>query len=199
MDDRSSQLQFWIEALQAGNLSAREQLFTRAYERLRKLAGKMLHDFQRVRRWEETDDICNEASIKLWKALQEISPRSVREFLGLAAVQIRRVLIDLARHYDGPQGPGRRHHTPDPGKGSTLEPLDKSEDQQQLARWTALHEAVEQLPAEEREVFGLHWYQGLTHLEAAEILEVSVDTIKRRWQAARWKLYEALGGDVPAA
>ena len=41
-------------------------------------------------------------------------------------------------------------------------------------------------PAEEREVFGLLWYDGLTQEEAAAVLETSVRTIKRRWQSARF-------------
>ena len=34
----------------------------------------------------------------------EVPPPNVRDFFGLAVVQIRRLLIDLARHYFGPRG-----------------------------------------------------------------------------------------------
>ena len=37
-----------------------------------------------------------------------------------------------------------------------------------------------ELPGEEREVFGLVRIQGLTHVEAAEVLGVSVKTVQRR-------------------
>jgi RNA polymerase sigma factor (sigma-70 family) len=68
-----------------------------------------------------------------------------------------------------------------------------------LAAWTEFHEQVERLPEEEREVFSLLWYKGLSQAEAAEVLGVSDRTIKRRWQSARLHLHEALGGQLPEA
>ena len=41
-------------------------------------------------------------------------------------------------------------------------------------------EAIEELPEDEREVFGLVRIQGLTQVEAAEILGVSAKTVQRR-------------------
>ncbi len=66
-----------------------------------------------------------------------------------------------------------------------------------LAEWTGFHAQVEALPEEEREVFDLLFYQGLPQAEAAAVLGVSERTIKRRWQAARLALHEALGGRLP--
>ena len=43
----------------------------------------------------------------------------------------------------------------------------------------------------------LLYYQGLTQAEAAEVLGVSERTVKRRWQAARLALHDALGGEIP--
>jgi RNA polymerase sigma-70 factor (ECF subfamily) len=55
------------------------------------------------------------------------------------------------------------------------------------------------LPEEEREVFELIWYQGLTHADAAGLLGVSTKTVQRGWQAACVKRHEALGGELPGA
>ena len=66
-----------------------------------------------------------------------------------------------------------------------------------LAEWTGFHAQVEALPEEEREVFDLLFYQGVPQAEAAAVLGVSERTIKRRWQAARLALHEALGGRLP--
>ena len=52
-------------------------------------------------------------------------------------------------------------------------------------------------PRKNANVFSLLWYQGLTQAEAAEALETSERTIKRRWQSARLKLYDALHGELP--
>jgi RNA polymerase sigma factor (sigma-70 family) len=53
------------------------------------------------------------------------------------------------------------------------------------------------LPTENREVFDLLWYQELSQAEAAALLRVSEQTIKRRWQSARRDLHQALGGALP--
>lgn len=197
MDDRTSDLQWWIDRLKAGDLAARDKLLECAQERLRKLARKMFRGYPGVERWEELEDVTQQATLKLWHALQEIAPGSVREFAGLAALQIRRVLIDLARHHFGPEGPGRKHASPAPGTDPPADRADSTNDVKRLAAWTAFHEQMDLLPAPEREVFELHWYQGMTHGDAAEVLGVSVDTIKRRWQSARLLLYQALDGELP--
>jgi len=40
-----------------------------------------------------------------------VAPESSRQFWNLAALQVRRELIDLAHHHLGPQGHGARHHS----------------------------------------------------------------------------------------
>src|SRR5438445_7859908 len=106
--DRASrqieQLQVWIDRLQAGDPTARDQLLGHACERLRRLTRKMLKDFSRVKRWELTDDVLQNALLRLWTALGKVIPRDARDFYALAALQIRRELIDLARRYYGPKG-----------------------------------------------------------------------------------------------
>src|SRR5438270_546516 len=53
-------------------------------------------------------------------------------------------------------------------------------------------EAIDKLPENEREVFGLVRLQGLTHVEAAEVLDVSVKSVQRRLNRARLLLAEEL-------
>ena len=68
---------------------------------------------------------------------------------------------------------------------------------QHLAVWEEFHERAAALPDEEGAVFDLIWYNGLSQAEAAEVLNVSLSTVKRRWQAARLRLIEAFGGTSP--
>jgi RNA polymerase sigma-70 factor (ECF subfamily) len=56
---------------------------------------------------------------------------------------------------------------------------------------------VEALPEPERAAFDLLWYQGLTQEEAAQVLGVSISTVKRRWLDARLSLQQALCRIVP--
>jgi RNA polymerase sigma-70 factor (ECF subfamily) len=199
------QIQVCLDRLQAGDVTARDELVKCACERLERLTRKMLRDYPGVRRYEETSDVRQNASVRLWRSLQKVSPPSVRDFFRLAALHIRRELIDLARHHFGPESSGAHHATPAPAKDlgheSTALPAyekpDSTEEPEHLATWEEFHRQADALPDEEREVFDLLWYQGLPQAEAAMVLGVSQRTVKRRWQAARLQLHEALKGELP--
>lgn len=200
---QSVQVQGWLDRLQAGDESARKELLNCACERLTRLTRKMLRGYPRLKRWEQTDDVLQNAAVRLYRALEQVRPASPADFFRLAALNIRRELLDLAKHYYGPQGRGRKHASlgQDAGAESEsptgLNPPVLGDEPHRLAAWTEFHRQIDQLPAEEREVFDLLWYQGLPQAEAASLLNVSERTIKRRWQSARLRLHEALRGEMP--
>ena len=66
-----------------------------------------------------------------------------------------------------------------------------------LDRWTALHEAAERLPVEEREVFGLTFYHGWTQQQIGELFGVDERTVRRRLRRAVEELTAELGGELP--
>src|SRR5262245_16318293 len=71
----------------------------------------MLKSFPSVARWGETGDVAQNALIRLHSALAKGFIESTRHYWNLAALEIRRELMDLARHYLGPEGQGAKHHT----------------------------------------------------------------------------------------
>jgi RNA polymerase sigma-70 factor (ECF subfamily) len=177
---------------------AREQLAAAAGDRLRKLASRMLSDFERVRWYEQTDDVLQSALLRLHRALETARPPTSADFFRFAAAQIRRELIDMARHYHGPLGAGR-HERPMPAATESGSPPslagESTGSPDRLAAWTELHEIVNGLPRDQRDLFDLLWYQELTQPEAAELLGVPVRTLKRQWQAVRRALADRLGDD----
>jgi RNA polymerase sigma factor (sigma-70 family) len=196
----TSHLRDCLDRLRQGDQAATGPLIEAVCERLRSLAHVMLRDYPRVKRWEETADVVQNALIRLLRALQTVVPPSPRDFYRLATLQVRRELLDLARHYYGPEGAGAHHHTqrPDAAESpSAHAPADVSLEPGRLALWSEFHQQAEALPEEEREVFDLIWYQGFGHTEAAELLQVHPRTVKRRWQSACLKLHDALHGDLP--
>lgn len=206
MPDPSSQtvqIQACLDRLRAGDEAARAELLNLACERLRNLARSMLKGYPNVHRWEQTDDVLQNAVIRLHRTLGQMPVETSRDFFRLAALNIRRELLDLAKHYYGPLGQGKHHLTnaDDPSASGDAagrgDPADLSHEPGRLAVWGEFHKQIEALPDEEREVFDLLWYQGLSQAEAAEILNVSERTIKRRWQAARLQLHDALKGEIP--
>ncbi len=143
--DQTTHLQHCLDRLHAGDAAARDELLKRACTRLTHLTRKMLKDHPSVHRWEETADVLQNALLRLCRALQDDAPTSVRGFFRLSATVIRRELIDLARHYCGPEGMAAHHAThPDPGRADddrrpALEHADTTHEPSQLAMWTEFH------------------------------------------------------------
>jgi RNA polymerase sigma factor (sigma-70 family) len=201
--DTTTVIQGWIDRLREGDEAARAALLDCAAQRLSRLARKMLKGYPGVRRWEESDDVLQNALVRLDRALKAVAPPTARDFFRLAATQVRRELIDLARRYSGPEGLGAHHSShagsdiPGGTAAGATELQDTTFEPARLAAWTEFHRRIESLDDEEREVFDLLWYQGLTQAEAAVVLGVTERTVNRRWIAARLRLNEALGGQLP--
>lgn len=185
-EDRTREIQQLLDRVRDGDGTARSELLARAYERLRLLARKMFHqDFPRLGNLHETDSILHEALLRLSRALRDVPPPSVHDFLTFSAAQIRRVLLDMAR------AQGRRDRkflTLSDGPDSVAQPGGAGLDPSHLAQWGEFHERVRELPDEEREVVDLYWYQGLTQAETARLLGVHEKAVSRRWLSARLKL-----------
>jgi len=190
-EDRTRRLQQLLDRMRNGDEAARTEILALTYERLRLLARKMFHqDFPRLGNLHATDSILHEAVLRLFRALQEVSLPSVHDFLTFSAAQIRRVLLDMARHQS------YRDRKTQEASGSILaehrDPADKSSDPAYLAQWSEFHEKVRELPEEERVVVDLYWYQGLTQAETARVLGVHEKAVSRRWISARLKLSDWL-------
>jgi RNA polymerase sigma-70 factor (ECF subfamily) len=202
---RTVLIQGWIDRLRAGDETARAELLRCSCDRLAELTRKMLRRYERIRRWEQTDDVVQNVSMRLYRTLEAVTPESARDFYRLASLNIRRELLDLAKHYYGPRGMGTMHaSTPEattsddgPVGGPGAEPVDWTHDPSRIEAWAELHRQVAALPEEQREVFDLIWYQGLPRPEAAEVLGISERTLMRRWQEARLAIYDALDGQLP--
>lgn len=201
-----------LDRLQTDDKNAIDELIRCSCDRLERLTRKMLRGWQRVHRWEETCDVLQNALLRLCHSLQTAKPARAIDFFRLAALNIRRELHDLARHYYGPCGEGANHATQvlrrpeEEGSdfASAQDYADEDEDPANLAAWAEFHEQVDRLPDEEREMFDLLWYQELSQGEAATLLGISERTVKRRWVAARLKLSQVFGNtltdqEVPAA
>jgi RNA polymerase sigma-70 factor (ECF subfamily) len=175
---------------QGGDAAALDELIRRAGARLERLARRMLRRFPGVRSQEQSGDVLQNALLRLGRSLREVRPASTADFFRLAAEHIRRELLDLARYHRrrlsfNQQLPPQAPEPPAP---------DAAED---LDRWQALHEAVERLPAELGEVFGLAFYHDWTQSEIAQLLGVSPRQVRRLWRDACRRLHELLGEQLP--
>jgi RNA polymerase sigma-70 factor (ECF subfamily) len=110
----------------------------------------------------------------------------------LAATQIRRELIDLARKFSGAMGVGKNHES----DFSEAVPRHQSVDlkPENLEAWAKFHETIGKLNDDQKQIVELLWYEGMSQPQAAKVTGVSLATVKRRWQASRLFLSEQLGG-----
>src|SRR5688500_16433430 len=98
LGSHSAHIQKWLEQLRPGDPAAcrqaRDELIRHACARLEELTRRMLRHYPRLRRWEQTADVLQNALLRLHRSLETVRPGSAGQFYGLAATHIRRELID---------------------------------------------------------------------------------------------------------
>ena len=132
----------------------------------------------------QAEELLSSVVERLIKAMQKTRPSGVRQFFALANQHMRWELNDLARRLD--------KGTPDLELLDSLAvaPESSGSELSQCAR--SILEAIENLPKDESEVFSLIRIQGMTQVEAAEIMCVSTKTIQRRLNRSLLLLTQSL-------
>jgi RNA polymerase sigma factor (sigma-70 family) len=132
----------------------------------------------------QPDELLGAVVERLLKALRAARPQNVREFFALANQHMRWELNDLARRLDNQPAVGEL------SEGIALSP--PSSVSRLTPNGQRMLQAIEELPEDEREVFDLVRIQGMTQVEAAEVLGVSIKTVQRRLNRALLILSETL-------
>ena len=140
-----------LERLRAGDGSARERLIRWPRARFVALARAMLRRLPRSGAGRRPTTCSRPPSCGCTGASARSRPEGVRHFDNLAAAQIRRELIDLARSYYGPRGsaPSTTPTASTPA-ARLAQVADRAGKPESLESWAAFHEAVDRLPDEER-------------------------------------------------
>ena len=198
-DPDDSELADCLARLAAGDLAVRDRIIELCAGRLRSLAHRMLRRFPNVRRWDDTDDVFQDAALRLHRALGQFDSAAPRSVMALAATQLHRALIDLARKHAGPASYAANHGTNVVRQGRNPDDAPRHVDRaadaaESLDRWEEFHAAVERLPDESREVFHLVWYLGADQKTIAALVGCSERTVKTRWREAREAIRTALDG-----
>jgi RNA polymerase sigma-70 factor (ECF subfamily) len=120
----------------------------------------------------QADELLGAVAERLLKAMREARPQNVRQFFALANQHMRWELNDLARRLD------EQPSVVELREGSVSAPSSSGSGLTPNGR--RMLEAIDTLPEEEREAFGLVRVQGMTQTEAAQLLGVSAATVKRR-------------------
>lgn len=167
-----------------GDQEALNQLIPLVYNELRRMARRYMRG-EREDHTLQSSALVNEAYLRLADH-QNIDWQDRVHFFAVAAVAMRRVLVDHARARNGLKR----------GGGALKVALDDAVDVagEQAAHLIALDDALRALATfDERKarVVELRYFGGLTAEEAAEVLGVSLATVERDWSTARaWLLRE---------
>jgi len=175
-----------------GSAGALNRLVNLVYPKMKRIAHQYL-EHRRAGESLESGALANEAYLKLVRA-GGIRCQNRAHFLALCSQVMRRILVDHAR---------RRRYLKR-GGGSVYVALDDAllTAQARGIEILALDEALEALARFDRRkgrVVELRYFGGLNIEETAEILRVSVDTVKRDWRMARAWLFAELSGKQDAA
>jgi RNA polymerase sigma factor (TIGR02999 family) len=174
-----------LSAIEQGDPAAAEQLLPLVYDELRKLAAQKLADEQPGQTLQATA-LVHEAYLRLVAAPGRESGENEKNwdhrghFFAAAAMAMRRILIERARHKQRLiHGGGRRREELHPDLVAAPEP-----DEELLSLDTALVKLAQHDPLKARLV-ELRYFAGLSGDQAAEILGISASAADRHWVYAR--------------
>ena len=171
-----------------GNDSAREALLPLVYDDLRRIARSYLRR-ERPGHTLQPTALVHEAYLRLIDQ-RRVTWQNRAQFVGLAAVMMRRVLVNHARDRSAAKRGGQAERVP----------LTVAADVVAVpqADVLAVHEALDRLQvldARKSRVVELKFFGGLTTGEISEVMEISPATIEREWSFARAWLYDAISAD----
>jgi RNA polymerase sigma-70 factor (ECF subfamily) len=202
MSDRARETEL-IEAFKSGNSFAFDQLVELYRQRAYSLA------YRWVENREDALDICQEAFLRMFKALRNWRPRS-SIFTWLYRVIIN-LSIDLKRKRNRERSVRLASEADDPPHGIVpVAPFEqtpwRAADLKELAG--GIREAAMQLPKRQQKAFVLRFYEGLQLREIAEVMECSVGAAKatlfhavrkmRKMLATEWEKRERRSHELQA-
>ena len=174
-----------LSEIKSGRQEVLNELLPLVYDELRRLADSYLRR-ERANHTLQPTALVHEAYIRL-VGQKPIDWQNRAHFFGVSARLMREILIDYAR---------AKNRQKRGGDFQTKIALDEAvsfrngRDLDVLALDEALTR-LEHLDAEQSRIVELRFFGGLTLEETAEVLNVSLSTVKREWQSAKlWLLRE---------
>jgi RNA polymerase sigma factor (TIGR02999 family) len=174
-----------LAELEGGNRSVVDQLLPHVYAELRTLAQRQLRS-ERPDHTLNTTALVHEAYLRLVRQ-ERVDWKGRAHFFGIAALAMRRILVNYAE----------KRRAEKRGGGAPLATFVEGDDPREANAedLLAVNQALEALAARserQAKIVELWFFGGLTQEEIAEVLGISVPTIRRDWRVARAFLSRAL-------
>jgi RNA polymerase sigma factor (TIGR02999 family) len=172
--------------LNAPKDSRDDEMFAELYAELRRMArGKMAAEKPGATL--NATGLVHEAWLRLEKSAPE-EWRDRKQFYGAASEAMRRILVDAARRRLAAKRGGNQEDLPLEDHLGVPAPMPDE-------RLIGIHEVLDQLEAQDEfkaRIVKLRFFGGMTHVEIAALLDVSVPTVERHWSEAKMWLYDAM-------
>ena len=164
-----------------GQLDVAEAVLRAVLPRLHQIAARELRRERFIAPLSPTE-LINEVWIRsLSKGGWQVTSR--QHFYAIAALAMRRVLIDFARNRLAQRrGEGRAH---EPLDESVLARYADSTDLEGMVRIGSLMDQLEKSDIEAARVVDMHYFAGFTFEEIAEITGLSFRQVRHRWEKGR--------------
>lgn len=189
----SGEVTRWLARLRSGDGEALDRLVPMLYDELRALARRLLAGERQGHTLTPTA-LVHEAYLRLSKE-RRIGVDDRGEFFAVAAVAMRRILVESARRK-------RRLKRGGDAERVELEAIDAMVADAEVEELLAIDAALDRLGASSpraRQVVELRIFVGLTVEEAAGVLAVNEKTVRRDWLTARAWLRRELRNDSATA
>ena len=174
-----------LRAWRQGDGAALDRLTPLVYGELRRRARRYLRG-ERVDHTLRPTALVHEVYLRLIN-VDGVDWQDRTHFFAVAALQMRRILVDHARARQADKREGTRQRIELAEADGQAPPLNVD--------LVALNEALlllEQKHPRAAKVVELRYFGGMTEKEGAEALEISVTTLKREWAFARAWLFKQL-------
>ena len=182
MDTNSGEVTLLLQQWKGGDRAAESRLFELLHPDLHKIAARVFRQ-ERAGHTLQPTALINEAFLRLAGA-NKVEWHDRGHFLALAARVMRRYLIDHAR--------GRPDVNLMPMDGIPEQILGKRSQIELATAIDILLDDLERESHQRRAVVELKFFLGLTDVEGAEALNLTLHTFQREWHRARKWLFERL-------
>lgn len=171
-----------------GDKAALDRLMPLVYDELRRIAHRYVQH-EREGHTLQTSALVNEAYLR-FAGQRSVDWQNRAHFFAVTAQVMRHILIDHARRRRYIKHGGEAQRVPiHDAQGMSL---------QRASELIALEEALAELAKLDRrksQVVELRYFGGLSLEETAEVLKISLMTVRRDWRAARAWLYRRIKND----
>ncbi len=183
--------QYLLKSIAMGEASALGKLYDRYGRLVFSLAYQIVYD-EAV-----AEDITQEVFLQVWNKASSYQIELGKVSTWLTSVARHRAIDSLRRSRVRPESHKVIWDDSDDSDGPEwTDPQNIESQVEQTLESRVVHQAIGQLPKEQRDALALAYFQGLSHQEIADMTGEPLGTIKTRIRLAMQKLREALETSV---